>query len=141
MLWRNLEIWRKCLVCKASSFTSDQTRWYNKIILTKRLFSSMGLFTDWKLQTDLISNGLDGVNNNLGLCYKFLCSIFSKGTKLFDFMKRNIVWRLVYKVKCISHINEGLIMFFGNSRIRFFKIGWLDCGQCRKNQYRKTERD
>ena len=49
-------------------------------------------------------------------------------------MKRNIIQRLIYKVKGISHIDEGSIMFFENSRIRFFKIGWLDCGQCGKNQ-------
>ena len=77
----------------------------------------------------------------MGLCYKFLCSIFSKGTKPFDFMKGNIVRRLVNKVKCIGHINEGLIMFFGNLRIRFLKIGWFDCEQWGKNQYRKTERN
>ena len=28
-------------------------------------------------------------------------------------------------------------MFFGNSRIRFSKISWLDCEQCGKNQYKK----
>ena len=56
-------------------------------------------------------------------------------------MKRNIVRRLVNNVKCISHINEGLIMFFGNLRIRFLKIGWFDCEQWGKNQYRKTERN
>ena len=56
-------------------------------------------------------------------------------------MKRNIVRRLVNKFKCISHINESLIMFFENLRIRFFKIGWLDCGQWGKNQYKKTDRN
>ena len=30
-------------------------------------------------------------------------------------------------------------MFFGNSRIRFFIISWLDCEQHGKNQYRKKE--
>ena len=55
-------------------------------------------------------------------------------------MKHNIVQRFkIHKVKCISHINEGLIMFFGNLGVRFLKIGWLDCGQCGQNQYRKTE--
>ena len=28
-------------------------------------------------------------------------------------------------------------MFFGNSKLRFFKIGWLNCGQSGKNQYKK----
>ena len=45
------------------------------------------------------------------LPYKFLCSIFSKDTKPFDFMKYNIIPKLAYKVK---H------MFFVNWRIRFF---------------------
>ena len=30
-------------------------------------------------------------------------------------------------------------MFFGNLRTRIFKIGWLGCGQCEKNQCKKTE--
>ena len=51
--------------------------------------------------------------------------IFSKGTQPFDFIKCN-----ANKVKCVGKINGGLLMFFGNSRIRFFKISWLDCGQC-----------
>ena len=74
-----------------------------------------------------------------GLCYKFLCSIFSKGTQSFDFIKRKVIRKLSYKFKCISQINGCLIMFFGNSRVRFLKISWLDCGQCGKNQYKKKE--
>ena len=30
-------------------------------------------------------------------------------------------------------------MIFENSRIRFFKISWFDCGQCEKNQYKIKE--
>ena len=30
-------------------------------------------------------------------------------------------------------------MFFENSRIRFFKISWLDCEQYVQNQYKKKE--
>ena len=51
--------------------------------------------------------------------YKFLCSIFIKGTQTFDFMKPNVIWKLTYKVKYISQITGGLIMFLGNSGIRF----------------------
>ena len=48
------------------------------------------------------------------------CSIFSKGTQPFDFIKRNVIRIIAYKVKYISRFNRGLIMFFANSRIRFF---------------------
>ena len=30
-------------------------------------------------------------------------------------------------------------MFFGNSRIRFFKISWLNCKHYGKNQYKNKE--
>ena len=51
-----------------------------------------------------------------------MCSIFSKA---------NILRKLASKVKYISQINRGLIMFcfVFNSRIRFFKISWLNCEQ------------
>ena len=55
------------------------------------------------------------------------CSIFSKGKQPFDFIKRNVIRKLAYKVKYIGQINGGLIMFFANSRIRFLKISCLDC--------------
>ena len=48
--------------------------------------------------------------------YKFLSSIFSKGTQRFDFIRRNVIQKFASKVKYI----------FGNLRIRFFKISWLD---------------
>ena len=35
----------------------------------------------------------------------------SKGASPFDLIKRNIIRKLSYKVKYISQINEGLIMF------------------------------
>ena len=57
--------------------------------------------------------------HKLWLCYKFLCSILSKGTQPFDFIKPNVISKLTYKVKYISQINGGLIMFFRDSRIRF----------------------
>ena len=41
-------------------------------------------------------------------------------------------------VKYISQINGGLVMFFGNSRIRFFKISWFIVD---KNQDKKKERN
>ena len=31
------------------------------------------------------------------------------------------------------------MMFFANSRVRFFKISWFDCDQYGKNQYKKKE--
>ena len=46
------------------------------------------------------------------LSYKFLCSIFSKGKQPFDFIKRSIIPKLTYKVKYISQINGGLLIFF-----------------------------
>ena len=51
----------------------------------------------------------------------FLCSIFSKGTQSFDFIKSDIIWKLTYEVKYISQINGGL-MFSRNLRTRFFKL-------------------
>ena len=47
---------------------------------------------------------------------------FSKGTQPFDFIKPNVIGKLALKVKYNSQINGGLIMFFGNSRIRFLKL-------------------
>ena len=47
----------------------------------------------------------------------------------FNFIKCNVIWKLVYKTKYISQIKGGL-------RIRFFfKISWLDYEQYLKNQY------
>ena len=43
--------------------------------------------------------------HRLWLCYKFLCSIFSKHTQPFDFIKDNVIRKLAYKVKDISQIN------------------------------------
>ena len=43
--------------------------------------------------------------HRLWLCYKFLCSTFSKGT--FDFIKRNTIRELFYKVKNIRQIKGG----------------------------------
>ena len=73
------------------------------------------------------------------LYYKFLCSIFSKGKQSFDFIKRNVIRKLAYKVKYINQINVGLIMFYGNSRIRFCQMSWFNCEQYGKNQYKKKE--
>ena len=47
--------------------------------------------------------------------------MFSKDTQPFDSIKCNLIQKLAYKVKYISQINGGLIMFFANSRIRFLK--------------------
>ena len=58
--------------------------------------------------------------------------IFSKGTQPFEFIKCNIIQKLAYKFKYISQTNGGLLMIFGNLRIRFFKISWLNCEQLRK---------
>ena len=71
------------------------------------------------------------------LCYKFLSSLFNKDTYPFDFIKPNVIWKLNFKVKYKCQVNGGLIMFFENSRIRFFKISWLDYEQYGKNQYKK----
>ena len=45
----------------------------------------------------LMSNGLNEVINSLTQIvtfYKVLCSIFSKGTQPFDFIKPNFIWKL-----------------------------------------------
>ena len=42
-----------------------------------------------------------------------MCSIFSKVTQSFGFMKPNIIRKLPLKVKYISDINGDLIMHFG----------------------------
>ena len=68
----------------------------------------------------LLSDGLNGVICQLidVSCdfLKFLCSIFVKGTQKFDFMKPNLIWKLIYKVltsvklmevwSCFSEIQE-----------------------------------
>ena len=38
--------------------------------------------------------------------------MFSKATQPFDFIKPNVIEKLDEKLKYISEINEGLIMFF-----------------------------
>ena len=63
----------------------------------------------------------------------------SKGIQSFDFIKPNVIRKLSNKIKYISQINGGLIMFFGNLRIRYFWISWLNCEQYGKNQYKKKE--
>ena len=48
-------------------------------------------------------------------------------TQPFDYIKPNVIWKSTYKVKYISQINGGLILFFfWNLRVRFFKITQLD---------------
>ena len=74
-----------------------------------------------------------------GFIIKFLSTTLSKDTQPFDFIKYNIIPKLAYKVKNISQINVALIMFFGNLRLRFLKISWLNCEQYGKNQYKKKE--
>ena len=74
----------------------------------------------------LISNGLKELASThwhrQWLCYNFLCRIFNKGTQQFDFIKHSAIRKFSYKTKYISQNNGGLIMFFANSRIRFFKL-------------------
>ena len=65
-----------------------------------------------------------------------MCSIFSKATQPFDFIKPNVIRNLAYKVKYIREIVRGLIEHL---RMRFFKIIWRDCEQYGKNQYKKKE--
>ena len=35
--------------------------------------------------------------------------------------------------------SRGLIMFFGNLRIRFFKISWLDCEKYQEKRTQSTK--
>ena len=62
--------------------------------------------------------------------------MFSKGTQQFDFVKRNIIQKLAYKVKYINQINDVFLEIRAQD---FFKISWLDCEQYRINQYKKKE--
>ena len=71
--------------------------------------------------------------------YINFCSIFSKGTQPFDFIICNVIQKSAYKVKYISQINGGLIMFFASSRLRFFKISWHNYEQYGKDQHKKKE--
>ena len=89
-----------------------------------------GLFTLKLSFLHFRSNQLNGVTSThwlrWRLCYKFLCSIFSKGTEPFDYTKSNIIWKLTFNIKYINQINGGLILFFKNSRIFFFNwLVWL----------------
>ena len=45
--------------------------------------------------------------------------MFSEGKEPFDIIKRYVIQKSAYKVKDIDQINGGL-MFFRNSRVRFF---------------------
>ena len=45
-----------------------------------------------------------------------MCSILSKATQPVDFIKPNVIQNLANRVKYISQINGGLIMFFSSIR-------------------------
>ena len=49
-------------------------------------------------------------------CCKFMCSILSKATQPTDFIKPNVIQNLANRLKYISQINGGLIMFFSGIR-------------------------
>ena len=55
-------------------------------------------------------------SHRLWICHQFLCSIFSKILQQFDFITQHkfVIRNVIYKVKDISQINGGLLMFFGN---------------------------
>ena len=53
-------------------------------------------------------------------CCKFMFSIFSKAVQPYDFIKPNVIQKLAYKVKYISQINGGLIMFFRKLKNKVF---------------------
>ena len=66
--------------------------------------------------------------------------MFNKDTQPFDSIKRNLIRKLAYKVDYISHINGGLIMFFANSRIRFFfKLVGLNVNNMERIQEKGTQ--
>ena len=48
------------------------------------------------LELNIGLNGLNAVNINSVTWNSFLCSIFSKGAKPFDYIKRNIIRKLAY---------------------------------------------
>ena len=60
----------------------------------------------------------------LQLCYKFLCGIFRKDTQPFDFIKCNIIWKLVYKYKFqyIDQIKEVWSCFLQIWEKDFYKL-------------------
>ena len=52
-----------------------------------------------------------------------MCSTFSKATQPFDFIRPSLIRKLANKVKYISQINRGLVMFFWKFQKNiFFKI-------------------
>ena len=66
-------------------------------------------------------------------------SIFTKAIRPFGFIKPSIIQKLPIKSNISVKLMEFWSCIFGNSRIRFLKISWLDCEQYRKNQYKKKE--
>ena len=83
------------------------------------------------------------IKHNFGKIWKTHSPRCSKNTvpevfhiNFFWFHQRQHNSKIACKVEYISQINGGL-MFFGNSKIRFFKISWLDCDQYGKESYKK----
>ena len=93
----------------------------------------------------LISNWLNSyyhfIDFDCGFVINFcVVYLFSKSTQQSDFLKQNIIRKLTYKVKYISQINRGLIMFFTKSRDTFFKIIWMAwLWTIGKTRYKKNE--
>ena len=74
--------------------------------------------------------------------FKFLCSkYFGKGAQPFDFIKCNVICKSAYKFRYITEINGGLLLLYGNWRIKFFWNNWLDCEQYGKKQYKTSKFD
>ena len=70
---------------------------------------------------ELVSTHLRGLWHSC----KFLCSMFSTNIQPFDFIKRNVIRKLPYKVSYITQINgdlQKIYMYFVNSRIFFKKL-------------------
>ena len=72
---------------------------------------------------------------NCGFVMNFcsVCSVFSKGTQTFDFIKHNKIYILTYKVK-YSQTNESFDHVFYKFKNIYFLIIWLNCEQYGKNQ-------
>ena len=62
--------------------------------------------------------------SRVGLCYKLLCNIFSKGTQPFGFIKCKVIWKLVYTIMSNAQVKlmEVWSCTFEILELDFFKL-------------------
>ena len=78
--------------------------------------------------------------SRMGLCYNFLCNIFSKGTQPFGFIKCKVIWKLVYTIMSNAQVKlmEVWSCSFEILELDFLKlvgsivenVSLLDCASC-----------